>query len=294
MPSTIQKLTKAKLIKPPKFLVTSVQYEVIMGSVAYGVSNDNSDTDIYGFCIPDRNVVFPHLDGHIQGFGKKPTAFNQYQQHHVKLSKTEYDLTIYSIIKYFQLTMECNPNMIDSLFVPRRCIIYSTQVGEMVREARHIFLHKGAWHKFKGYAYSQLHKARNSVPEEGSTRFADYKKHGYSTKFAYHVVRLLDEVEQILTEEDIDLTRNREQLKSIRRGEWEKEQIVEYFDTKEKSLEQAYLNSKLRNKPNEKMIKDLLLNCLEQHYGTIEGCVTLHKDVESDKLNRIMDILNEG
>ena len=184
--------------------------------------------------------------------------------------------------------------MIDSLFVPRRCIIYSTKVGEMVREARHIFLSKSSWPKFKGYAYSQLHKAKNSVPEEGSARFLDYQNHGYSTKFAYHVVRLLDEVEQILTEEDIDLTRNREQLKSIRRGEWKKEQIVEYFDTKEKSLEQAYLNSKLRNKPNEKMIKDLLLNCLEQHYGTIEGCVTLHKDVESDKLNRIMDILNEG
>ncbi|MGC5341009.1 DNA polymerase beta superfamily protein, partial [Escherichia coli] len=62
----------------------------------------------------------------------------------------EYDCCIYSIIKFFQLVMENNPNMIDSLFVPQNCIVYSTPIGQMVREARHLFLHKGSWHKFKG------------------------------------------------------------------------------------------------------------------------------------------------
>ena len=52
-----------------------------------------------------------------------------------------------------------------------------------------------------------------------SNREKDIVKHGYSTKFAYHIVRLLNEVEQILTEHDLDLERNREQLKSIRRGD---------------------------------------------------------------------------
>lgn len=295
MPSTIQKLVKAKLIKPPKFLETAVQYEVIMGSTAYGVSDSNSDIDIYGFCIPDRSVVFPHTTGIIQGFGSKGERFDQYQQHHVKQDKKEYDLTIYSIIKYFQLVMENNPNMIDSLFVPRRCIIYSTQVGEMVREARKEFLHKGAWHKFKGYAYSQLHKAENSIPEIGTKRREDYDKHGYSTKFAYHVVRLLSEVEMILTEHDLDLTRNREHLKAIRRGEYTKQEIREYFNKKEKSLEEAYLNSKLPYKANEGNIKRLLLNCLEHHYGSIEGCISVSKDEGINaikKLDQIQDILN--
>lgn len=297
MTSTIQRLTAQKLISPPKFLATSVQLEVVMGSVAYGVSNNSSDIDIYGFCIPDRNMVFPHLNGHILGFGKKPETFNQYQQHHIKSldCNKEYDITIYGIIRYFQLVMENNPNMIDSLFVPRRCILYSTQVGELVRENRKMFLHKGAWHKFKGYAYSQLHKAQNSIPLVGTKRHEDYLKHGYSTKFAYHVVRLIDEIEQILTEHDIDLTRNREQLKAIRRGEWTKEEIREYFNTKEKQLEQAYLDSTLRHKPDEKAIKTLLLNCLEHHYGSLDGCINV---TESEglravkKLESIQDILN--
>lgn len=118
--------------------------------------------------------------------------------------------------------MQNNPNMIDVLFVPRRCILYSTQVGEMIRSNRKMFLHKGSWHKFKGYAYSQLSKAENSIPAEGTKRREDYDKYGYSLKFAYHVIRLLDEIDQILTEGDLDLTRNKEQLKSIRRGEWKK------------------------------------------------------------------------
>lgn len=292
MSSIIQRLTKSKIIRPPKFLPTSVQMEVVMGSVAYGVSNDNSDTDIYGFCIPDRSNVFPHIAGEIQGFGNQVQKFNQYQQHHVRDNNIEYDFTIYSIVKYFQLCMENNPNVIDSLFVPRRCIVYSTQVGELVRENRKMFLHKGAWHKFKGYAYSQLHKAENSVPELGTKRREDYDKHGYSTKFAYHVVRLVSEVEMILAEGDLDLTRNREQLKSIRRGEWSKEQIREFFIEKEKSLEDLYINSKLRHKPNEKAIKQLLLNCLEHHYGSLDGCVSVSEDEAIKKLKEIEGIIN--
>jgi uncharacterized protein len=302
MSSTVQKLVKKKLISPPKFLAGGIQLEVVMGSVAYGVSNDNSDLDIYGFCIPNRGDVFPHTRGEIPGFGTQIQRFEQYQQHHIiepsALSGKgqEYDFTIYSIVKYFQLCMENNPNMIDSLFVPRRCILYSTQVGEMVRENRKLFLHKGAWHKFKGYAYSQLHKAQNSVPQEGTKRRKDYDKHGYSTKFAYHVVRLISEVEMILSEGDLDLTRNREQLKSIRRGEWSKVQIREYFNDKEKHLEMLYLNSSLQHCPDEKAIKQLLLNCLEHHYGSLDGCVMADENegtIAVRKLEEILSIINQ-
>lgn len=297
MASKIQELVKKKVITPPKFLANAVQLEVIMGSVAYGVSNDASDVDVYGFCIPDRADIFPHTIGEIQGFGKQISRFEQYQQHHIQHpdKPIEYDFTIYGIVKYFNLISQNNPNMIDSIFVPRRCILYSTQVGELVRENRKMFLHKGAFPKFKGYAYSQIHKMRNSVPEIGSTRFSDWEKHGYSTKFAYHVIRLLGEVEQILSEHDLDLTRNREQLKSIRRGEWTKDQITEYFQDKEKALEQLYIDSDLRDKPDMNSIKQLLLNCLETHYGSLDGMVNATKDEglsAINKLNEISQIIN--
>lgn len=293
MGSIIDRLASRQLIQPPGFLRANVQYEVIMGSVAYGVSSDNSDMDIYGFCIPPKNVIFPHLDGVIQGFGKQHNRFEQWQHHHIidPSAKKEYDFTIYSIIKYFQLCMQNNPNMIDSLFVPRRCILHSTFVGELVRENRKLFLHKGAWHKFKGYAYSQVHKMQNKDPEKGSSRYSMVQKYGYDLKFAYHVVRLLNEVEQILIEHDLDLERNREQLKSIRRGEWTVEQIINYFDNKEKSLEELYITSTLQHSPNEDKIKALLLQCLEHHYGSLEDAIKSDVTVNSvlDEMQMFID-----
>ncbi|MEO7716668.1 MAG: nucleotidyltransferase domain-containing protein [Capsulimonas sp.] len=296
--STVLKLTERGLVKPPKFLPNNIQYETIMGSVAYGVSNDLSDTDLYGFCIPEKETVFPHLRGEIPGFGQPIPKFEQWQEHHVLDQSAgggkgrTYDLAIYNIVKYFQLCMENNPNMIDSLFTPRTCVLHSTQVGNMVRENRRLFLHKGAWHKFKGYAYSQIHKM-NSKDAPVGKRQELVAQFGYDVKYAYHVVRLLDEVEQILTEGDIDLQRNREQLKSIRRGEWTQADILSHFERKERDLETLYTNSKLAHAPDEVKIKQLLLDCLEHHYGSLSECV-VNVDAAADTLRRIRGILEQA
>lgn len=284
MGSIVDKFISKGLVTPPSFLKNNIQYEVMMGSIAYGVSNDESDIDIYGFCIPPKHVIFPHLNGEIFGFGTQQKRFNQWQQHGVKdvSNSKEYDFTIHSIIKYFQLCMQNNPNMIDSLFIPRRCIIHSTQVGEHVRENRKLFLHKGSWYRFKGYAYSQVNKMNTKVPKKDSNRYETFKKYGYDLKFAYHVVRLLNEAEQILIEHDLDLQRNRKQLKSIRNGEWTKEQIINYFESKEMDLEKLYTSSKLPYGPNEDKIKSILLECLELHYGSLENVI--HTNISIDKI----------
>jgi len=289
----LKRLNKEGLINPPKFLLSNVAYLTMMGSVAYGVSDVRSDIDVYGFCIPHKDTVFPHLAGEIPGFGRQVSRFDQWQQHHIKDSSgLEYDFSIYNIVKYFQLCMDNNPNMIDSLFVPRRCIMHSTQIGELVREKRKLFLHKGSFHKFKGYAYSQMHKMRIKDPEVGSKRYEMVQKYGYDLKFAYHIVRLLSECEQILVEHDIDLEKNREQLKAIRRGEWSREQVENYFADKERQLEELYVKSTLQHKPNEELIKELLLNCLEIHFGSLEKCVYVAPEFEKD-LKRIADIVNK-
>ena len=67
--STLQRLTDRGLIKPPRWLPGNVQYETIMGSVAYGVSSDTSDVDVYGWAIPPKEDIFPHLRGEVLGFG---------------------------------------------------------------------------------------------------------------------------------------------------------------------------------------------------------------------------------
>jgi hypothetical protein len=96
---------------------------------------------------------------------------------------------------------------------------------------------------------------------------------GFDTKFAYHVVRLVLEVEQIMVEGDIDLQRSNEQLKAIRRGEWTEAYLRQWFSDKQTELEKVYAVSKLRATPDEERIRSLLLNCLEDHFGTLEQCV---------------------
>lgn len=275
-------LSKKNLIHPPKWLPDNTIYLTVMGSQAYGVSTDTSDQDIYGVCIPPKELVFPHLAGEIPGFGRQIQRMEVWQEHHVQNpdKKVEYDFAVYSIVKFFQLCMENNPNMIDSLFVPRTAIIHSTPIAEIIRENRKLFLHKGAWHKFKGYAYSQASKIRNKVNSSNPRRAAEIEQHGMDLKFAYHCVRLMNEVEQILVEGDLDLQRNREQLKSIRRGEWTLDEFEAYFTNKEHALETAYANSKLPHGPDENRLKKLLMECLEHHYGDLSAAVKTDVNVE--------------
>lgn len=299
--STLQRLTERGLIRPPRWLPGNVQYETIMGSVAYGVSSDTSDVDVYGWAIPPKDDIFPHLRGEILGFGKQAKRFEVYQEHHVEDRDAlaghgrTYDLTLFGIVKFFALAMENNPNIIDSLFTPSTCILHCTKVGNLVRENRRLFLHKGAWPKFKGYAYSQLHKLAIKQPQGKRAELVE--RHGFDTKFGYHVVRLIGEVEMILMEGDIDLQRNNEQLKAIRRGEWTEERLRQWFADKESHLERVYAESTLRATPDEGRLKTLLLEVLEEHYGSLEGCVVnpdravaVLRNIQAE-LDRVKDLL---
>ena len=267
-----------------------------MGSVAYGVSNDSSDMDIYGFSIPPKDVIFPSLRGEILGFDAYEVQFSQYQRHHI-LDESAlsgkgrvYDMTIYSIVKFFRLLMENNPNIIDSLYVAENCVLFSSPIADHIRANRQLFLHKGCWAKFKGYAYSQMHKIRTKNPEGKRKSLVD--EYGYDVKFAYHVVRLLNEVEQLLVEQTLDLKRNAEQLKAIRRGEWSLNKLESYFERKESDLESYYLNSKLPEIPNVDAIRQLLIDCLEQHFGSLSSLVDQNNKAQLT-LNKISEIIKD-
>jgi predicted nucleotidyltransferase len=299
--STLQRLTDRGLVRPPRWLPANVQYETVMGSVAYGVESDSSDLDVYGWAVPPKDDVFPHLRGEVPGFGTPRRRFEQYQEHGVRDPDAlhgrgrVYDFTIFGVVKFFRLAMENNPNVLDSLFTPITCVLHSTRVGNLVRENRRLFLHRGAWPKFKGYAYSQLHKL--AIKQPTGKRAELVAAHGYDTKFAYHVVRLLGECEQILLEGDIDLQRDNERLKAIRRGEWTEARLRQWAADKEADLERAYAASTLPAAPDEGKLRDLLLACLEEHYGSLDQCVVRPDRAAAalravrDELEKVRDLL---
>lgn len=272
----LHELVQHGKIHPPKWLPDNTQMLGYAGSAAYGVSNDTSDMDCFGFCIPPKEIVFPFTDGgRIYGFGTQEQRFRVWSEHHVVVpdQKRVMDFAIYNIVDFMQLAMENNPNVLDVLFLPRRCILHSTKIAEYVREHRKEFLHKGAMGKLRGYAFSQISKIRNKTNSSNPKRAATIAEHGFDLKFAYQTVRLMLQCEQILVEHDLDIERNSEVLKSIRRGEWTLEQLESWFDVKEKSLETLHANSTLRDKPDEERLKRLLLGALEMHYGSLTTTV---------------------
>lgn len=292
MASVFDKLLEEGLIPScPRFLKNNICYEVITGSVAYGANlTEKSDFDIVGVGIPSKDIIFPHTSGYIEGFSTDIPKFEQFQQHHINYkNQKEYDLTIVNIVKYFRLCMDNNPNTIDTLFVPQECITQINHIGQMIRENRKLFLHKGSYYKFSGFAISQLHKMSSN--KRTGKRKEVHDTYGFDLKFAMHLVRLAYEAEQILVHHDLDLRKNSEHLKAIRRGEIKEDEIRAWFSEKEKYLEKLYHESTLRHSPDEDAIKQLLFNCLEHHFGSLDK-VIINPDKYENATKEIRKILD--
>jgi uncharacterized protein len=107
-----------------------------------------------------------------------------------------------------------------------------------------------------------------------SKRYELTKMFSMDVKFAAHAIRLVCEAEQVLTVGDLDLRRDAEMLKSIRRGEWAEQEVRDWFREKELQLGELYTTSDaVPYKPDEEKIKQLLLDCLEHHYGSLDAVI---------------------
>lgn len=191
-----------------------------MGSYAYGASMDNSDMDIYGFCIPPKSDLFPYRN-RLAGFGTKPNPFSQWTVHHIHDGAQEYDLTIYSIVKFFDLAFNASPNIVDALFVPRKCILHTSPVGNHVRENRKLFLSSKLKPRLLGYAYAQLNKLKN-----GNTPLVEFiNRNGVSLDVFDQTGNLIEEKIRDLPKRDelVELAR----LHPIKMNEKRRKDIVE-------------------------------------------------------------------
>lgn len=289
MPSVLVQLARAGAIAPPPWLPSNLMFEGVSGSAAYGCAEEGtSDVDLVGYCVPPKDILFPHLAGHIPGFGAEPELFQQYQDHHIKApdGRNEYDLVVYGLPKLFNLCMQANPNMLDMLYLPRHCIRHSTALSEHIHLHRKVFLSKEIYHRFRGYAYSQMTKMTAGANRANEKRAKTISEHGYDTKFAYNIVRLALECEQLLGAHELVLNRDGNFYRAIRAGEWSQEQVIEWFEAKSRTLEQLHDRSSLPETANREAVRQLLLDCLEMHYGSLEDAVVIES--ASERLARDM------
>lgn len=281
----LDKFIKTKQIHPPEWLPSNVHFLADSGSIAYNTHNQFSDYDIFGFCTPRKETIFPHLAGAIPGFGFQPERFDRWSEQHIfdkDDNNKEYDFCILNIVNFVELCRKNNPDQLDVLFVPRECIRHITSTGEIIRNNRHKFLSKRVYYRYKGYAYSQLNKSEkeNAIGKRKELR----DKFGFDPKFLCHLYRLIYEAEMVLTEGDMDLRRHCEHIKYVKAGNVNIAEAKAWFAEKEKHLEKLYQTSKLPEEPDENEIRLILLNAIENHYGDLSKCI-----VEQGKEARILD-----
>lgn len=286
-------LFKLNIPDIPNWLKSNTHYLTLMGSEAYGCETNKSDKDYYGICIPPVHYIFPHINGLIEGFDNIQ-RFESWQKHHILSDdkKKNYDIQIFSIVKFFNLCENGNPNIIDSLFTTVDCVNHITTVGHIIKDNRKEFLSKKCWPSFRGYAYSQYKKLKGKEYQGKRKEIVEKDPEKVDRKFLYHTIRLLLEAEQILLYKDIDLRRDREIYKAIRAGGISLDELENMIQRLLNDLDKKFAESIIPNNPNHEKLKTLLMECLESHYGKIDNIINIAKTDADIKLSAIRDIIN--
>lgn len=113
------------------------------GSHAYGTNIESSDEDYRGIFAGDPvNVRTPFF------------RINEMED------TNEEDTKFYELAHYMKLTLDCNPNVVETLWVDTSDIVVSTPAYEMLREGRFDLLSSKIAFTTVGYALAQLKRIK--------------------------------------------------------------------------------------------------------------------------------------
>ena len=236
--------------------IDNLIYKIRVGSVMYGTNTPESDDDFGGVFIPTKDYIL--------GTKKvEQVILSEKLSKTIRNQKGDNDYTVYALPKVIQLLIGNNPNILEFLYAPAHCILYHSVFMEEILQHRDLFLSKKAYHTFKGYAYAQRKKLeikRDNMT--GRTELA--LKFGYDTKFASHLIRLLSEGLQILTEKTLTFPLpNNNLVRDIKLGKYDLTWILNKAEELEKLVDLAYIKSDLQYTPNFEEINKLQISLIE-------------------------------
>jgi hypothetical protein len=290
-----------KFQKHEQWLVDNLMLETIVGSHAYGCQKkEGSDYDVTAIILPKHEHLYPQNYGFILGFDTCPNfRRKEFKGKKTMIGTQPVEAEWISLIEFFiEAGLKSSPNLIECLFVKRELVTVGTKMGWYLRDNRKLFLSMKTFHAFKGYSNGQMHRIRQRNPETDD-RKAIIEKYGYDTKMAYHTLRLLDQLEQILTTGDIDLMRNKEEHKVMRSGEWgDFDRFDKEFQKRMDHVADLSRKCNLPPQPQDGALKKLLAEILEEHYSTNKSSAMVTGEFVStldikDQLNRIESLLKK-
>lgn len=216
-----------------------------------------SDVDIRGVFLLKKNFLY---------------GFNSVHEFEDPLAE---DKKYFSLQKFINLAIECNPNVVEQLFVKPEHILFKNEFGQELLDLRREFLSKNAYGRFGSYAYSQLKRMTTQSGEfkrnEKRQQIID-QAGGYDAKNASHLIRLLLQGIEILTEYDLHTFRPEyKMLLDYRDGKYTLQEVYETADRLFKELQIALENSKIPNVPNVDKINRWMMSVYDRFYGNEVG-----------------------
>ncbi len=172
-------------------LCDRVILKVVIGSRAYGLETEDSDTDY-------RGVYLPPAELHWSLFGVPENLENDATQE-----------CYWELQKFVTLALKANPNVLECLYSP--LIEHATPLGRELLTMRESFLSRVAYQTFNGYVLSQFKKLQADLRNHGAVKW----------KHVMHLLRLLLSGICVLKHGyvPVRIEEHRDRLLAIKRGE---------------------------------------------------------------------------
>lgn len=172
-------------------LFDRVILKVVIGSRAYGLETEESDTDY-------RGVYLPPAELHWSLFGVPEHLENDATQE-----------CYWELQKFVTLALKANPNVFECLYSP--LIEHATPLGRELLAMRECFVSRVAYQTFNGYVLSQFKKLQVDLRNHGAVKW----------KHVMHLLRLLLSGICVLRNGyvPVRVEEHRDHLLAIKRGE---------------------------------------------------------------------------
>src|SRR5262245_26128209 len=173
------------------YLEQLVIFLCIVGSRAYGLDTDASDTDLRGIYVAPADLQW--------------SLFGAPEQFEDNAAQSCY----WELQKFLIMALKANPNILECLYSPM--VEKITPLGEELLAMRGAFLSQMIFQTFNGYAMSQFKKIEQDLRNSGQIKW----------KHAMHLLRLLLTGAAALRSGAVPVRveTHRERLLAVKRGE---------------------------------------------------------------------------
>jgi predicted nucleotidyltransferase len=197
-------------------------YLCVLGSRAYGLENESSDTDRRGIYVAPAEMQW--------------SLYGAPEQ----VEKQETQECYWEVQRFLVLALKANPNILECLYTP--LVEHAAPLAEELLAMRASFLSKLIFQTYNGYVMSQFKKLEQDLRTRGAIKM----------KHAMHLIRLLLAGITALEEGyvPVRVEQHRERLLSIRRGEVSWEEVNAWRLSLHKTFDAAFATTSLPERPD--------------------------------------------